>query len=127
MSKKILFFFYMLNTPNRQYNSTMKIKHRLVTSVLLQIFLIHIALHVMIFKSEQSYSYTAYLVYLLLYCLFDVFTIILPIWCIYYYTAYLVYLLLYCLFDVFTIILPKCLQVNSGQLEFFFPKCLLPD
>jgi len=28
----------------------------LVTSVLLQIFLIHIALHVMIFKSEQSYS-----------------------------------------------------------------------
>jgi hypothetical protein len=34
----------------------MKIKHHLVTSVLLQIFLIHIALHVMIFKSEQSFS-----------------------------------------------------------------------
>jgi hypothetical protein len=36
----------------------MKIKHHMVTSVLLQIFLIHIALHVMIFKSEQSYSLT---------------------------------------------------------------------
>jgi hypothetical protein len=48
---------HVKNTPNRQYNSTMKIKHRLVTSVWLQIFLIHIALHVMIFKSEQSYSY----------------------------------------------------------------------
>jgi hypothetical protein len=40
------------------------------------------------------------------YNLFGVFTIILPIWCIYYYTAYLMYLLLCCLFDVFTIILP---------------------
>ena len=49
----------MKNTPNRQYNSTMKLKHHLVTSgFFLQIFLIHIALHVMIFKSEQSYSLT---------------------------------------------------------------------
>ena len=54
----------MKNTPNRQYNnSTMKIIHHLVTSVLLQIFLIHIALHVMIFKSEQSYSLTKRLHY----------------------------------------------------------------